>query len=624
MKRFDIKGILQKRGVGVTLLVVTGFILGLFVSMMFSEGGKTSHGVEAQEHADHEEDSTTWTCSMHPQVKRPEPGPCPYCGMKLIPLKNEGDEPGPSTVVLSERAKILARIGTSPVARLKTSGTDLRLLGRIETSETSMKNITAWTGGRIDRLHVKVTGQSVRKGQVIATLYSPEVFGAHQDLIVAKRQVARMADSSETARLATDRALEASKNRLRLLGVPDDEIAGMAAADKPTRQIAIRTPFAGTVIKRVATEGAYVQTGALLYMVADLSRLWVQLDAYESDLPGIVVGQEVGLHVEGIADDAFTGKVDFIDPIIDPTRRTARVRVAVTNKERRLRPGMFVQADLKAANSDGRQPPLIIPSSAPLFTGRRAIVFVEDPSADRPTYTARTVRLGPRTGEVYPVVAGLNEGERVVTKGAFTLDADLQIRGGNSMMAAPDDSAMTGEDLVIRVAARDRKKLVPVLDAYLEVQKTLAADDFEKGKAAAKKLAKQSGKVTISGPSNATKFWKKHGAAIREHAVHLSKSGSMEEARGIFEPLSRSIIALLERLGNPLNSPVRLAFCPMAMGSKGARWVQRGEVVDNSYFGDLMRTCGEIQSTIEAGQYLMIEKPAAKTASSAPARGHQH
>ena len=240
-----------------------------------------------------------------------------------------------------------------------------------------------------------------------------------------------------------------------------------------------------------------------------------------------------------------------------------------------------------------------------------------------PTYTARTVRLGPKTGDVYPVVAGLSEGERVVTKGAFTLDADLQIRGGNSMMTAKDDSAST-EDLVIRITAKERKKLAPVLDAYLDLSTLLAADDFENAKAAARKLAKQSGKAAIKGPAAAAKFWKRHGAGLREHAAHLAKSRSMEEARGVFETVSRHIIGLLERLGNPLDSPVRLAFCPMAMGSKGASWVQRGDVVDNAYFGDLMRTCGEIKSTIEAGQHLMIEKPAAEQASPAPAKGHQH
>ena len=164
------------------------------------------------------------------------------------------------------------------------------------------------------------------------------------------------------------------------------------------------------------------------------------------------------------------------------------------------------------------------------------------------------------------------------------------------MMAAPDDTAFT-EDPIIGITTAERKKLAPVLDTYLELTKLLAADDFEKAKAAASRLAKHSQKASIQGPDAAAKFWMEHGAKLREHGTHLAKSGSMEEMRGIFETVSRHVIRLLERLGNPLDSPVRLAFCPMAIGSKGASWVQRGDVVDNAYFGDLMRTCGEIKRT---------------------------
>jgi Cu(I)/Ag(I) efflux system membrane fusion protein len=221
------------------------------------------------------------------------------------------------------------------------------------------------------------------------------------------------------------------------------------------------------------------------------------------------------------------------------------------------------------------------------------------------------------------VVAGLEEGERVVTKGAFTLDADLQIRGGHSMMAAPDDSE-TGEDRIIPITSAEREKLVPVLGAYLDISKLLAADEFETAKAAAKELSEQSGKALIEGPAAAAVFWKAHGAMIRQHAEALAKARSMEEARGIFETVSRHIIRLLERLGNPLDAPVRLSFCPMAMGSRGAHWVQQGEVVNNAYFGNLMRTCGEIKSTIEPGQYLMLDKPVVDQTSSARAGGHRH
>jgi membrane fusion protein, copper/silver efflux system len=619
------KGINRKLLLSFSVAIAVSFICGFWVSRLFS-GPSASPQVDPKTtHADHEEGATIWTCSMDPQVKLSEPGKCPICGMDLIPLTEKGSEPvGPKTVVLSERAKSLARIRTTAVKKRSSQAPILRLLGRIEPNETSHKNITAWIGGRIDRLHVKVTGQRVYKGQAIATLYSPEIFAAHQDLIVAKKQIARMANSSDSSKLAASRSQAAARNRLRLLGVPDQEIEKMELAESPNTSIAIRTPFGGTVMERIATEGAYIKTGALLYRVADLSQLWVQLDAYESDLPKIKLGQDVDIRVEGISEETFKGKVAFIDPALDRKSRTARVRVAVKNAAGRLRPGMFAEADLKSAEIDSTDPGLVVPSTAPLFTGRRAIVFVEIPNSASPTYKARTVRLGPRIGDEYPVVAGLSLGERVVTKGAFALDADLQIRGGQSMMTEPDDTQPGAWDNIIIITKKDRKQLAPLLTAYLEIQKALAADDFPGARKAAKLLLKNSHKASISGSPAAIEFWKKNKQTLEQHTAHIKNSKSIEVARGMFEPLSNAIIQLLRRLGNPLDQPLRLAFCPMAFGSKGAEWIQAGDVIDNSYFGAAMRTCGEIRVKLEPGSYLPSEKKAVVQKAPAKTGGHQH
>ncbi len=619
-----------RAGIGSYLVLVVTLGIGIAAGMFLSTGqnGLPGH-TTSHEHADGgAKKGTIWTCSMHPQIKQPEPGKCPICGMDLIPLADKGDDPGPRTVVMSERAKVLAKIGTTEVHRQTVAATDLRLLGRIEPNETAEKNVTAWTGGRIDRLHVKVTGQEVRRGQIVATLYSPEVFSAHQDLLVAKKQVEKMKDSTEAAQSAVKRALEASRTRLRLLGVPENELSELEQQDKPTTRVAIRTPFGGTVTERVATEGAYVATGALLYKVVNLSIVWVQLDAYESDLPSLSIGQDVDIAVEGLANEAFTGKITFIDPTLDSAKRVARVRVEVKNKDGKLRPGMFVEADVKSSVKDGVKPPLVIPETAPLFTGHRAIVFVEDVKADRPTYTARTVRLGLKTGNEYPVIAGLSEGDRVVTQGAFTLDADLQIRGGESMMTEPDDSQQKDADRILPVTAVEQKKLAPVLKAYLEMQKQLAADDFNKARTAGAALAKAAKKTKISGARATTEFWNTHRKHLVMHANAFTEAASIEEARGVFETLSNQIIALLERIGNPMDTAVKLTFCPMAFGSKGAHWIQPGDIVDNPYYGNAMRTCGEIQKSIDAGTHLLPETTKSETPATAPqtapAGGHHH
>ncbi|MFT5587813.1 MAG: Cu(I)/Ag(I) efflux system membrane fusion protein [Cognaticolwellia sp.] len=567
------------------------------------------------EHA-HESQAEVWTCSMHPQIRQGEPGSCPLCGMDLI-LANSGSSSSSSErVVLSERALALSGLRTTAVRRQTDASAEIHLLGRVEAAESTRRNVTTWIGGRIDRLHVNTTGEKVRKGQSIATLYSPEIYAAHQDLITAQGQVRRLEGASESVQSAAAAALEAARKRLRLLGVPESEVETMAQADSPRHTIAIRSPFSGTVIDRVATQGAYVETGATLFQVADLSTLWVQLDAYESDLSRLRVGQDVELLIEALPGERFPGRVAFIDPTIDSQRRTARVRVVVDNAAGRLRPGMFAEAVVQAA-SEGSSSPLVIPDSAPLFTGRRSVVYVEIKTEDTLAYEPRSVRLGPRLGDLYPVVSGLTEGDRVVSRGAFALDADLQIRGGASMMTRPDDSS---EPLPEAVSLTDKEEasLQPVLTHYLGVQRALAEDDLEQAQASAQSLKKVLSKVELSPQPQLV--WGPVAKEISGHASHVAAAGDLAGAREGLEPLSAAVEVMLARFGNLLEEPIQVAFCPMANDGEGARWVQSGEGVDNAYFGNAMRTCGELRATIAPGTTL--DTPPASVGA-APV-GHQH
>ena len=439
--------------------------LPIVAAVAFGLGGRLLGSPEApatdlEAHA-HDAKETIWTCAMHPRIRQTEPGPCPICGMDLIPVERSAgaDEGNARRISLSERAKLLARIRTVETTRLGSGRVERRLLGRVDYDERSLRTVTAWVGGRIDRLHVSTTGERVRRGQVIATLYSPEVYTAHQDLIQARQQFERLQEAATpSAGRAAEAALNASRDRLRLLGVPDAELRTMERADKPSERARIRTPFGGTVIERLATQGNYVETGSGLYRVADLSTLWVQLDAYESDLPVLEAGQQVLIRVEALPGEAFKGRVTFVDPVLNPNTRTARVRIEVKNQDRRLRPGMFVEASVQSdpAREPAEEAPLVVPATAPLFTGRRSVVYVEIEDAEEPTYEARVVTLGPRMGDLYPVLAGLREGERVVIHGAFAIDADLQIQGGDSMMSVPD-----GEDSTDEHAAHDSITEVP-------------------------------------------------------------------------------------------------------------------------------------------------------------------
>lgn len=594
-----------------TVLVL---VLGVLVGALGM--GLGSHEDESPEH-DHAETDEVWTCSMHPQIRQPEPGDCPICGMDLIPVGGH-DEVSPSDgVTLSPRARALAKLRTSAVRRQPNVAADLKLLGRLEANEATLKTVTSWIDGRIDKLHVKETGKRVRSGQSIATLYSPEVYAAHQDLLVAKRQLARMAASSPLSRVSAEAAYDAARERLTLLGVPDREVDRMETAKKPTRSVAIRSPFSGTVIERLATEGAYVDTGAALYRIANLRTLWVQLDAYESDLSRIAIGQEVQVEVEAVPDTVFEGTVTFIDPVLDRNRRTARVRVQLDNSEGLLRPGMFAEATVATKQAEGTPQPLVVPSTAPLFTGRRAVVYVEVDDGDRTRYEARTVRLGPRLGSVYPVVAGLAEGERVVTRGAFTLDADLQIRGGRSMMTSADDRQPGVWDELIELSPAQRAPLAPVVRGYLDIQVSLAADDLAAAQEAARAFTDANAEVAMVSPSEATQAWATLASTLREHGEQVSGAQTIEQARAGFESLSNAMVRLLARFGNPLERDVHLAHCPMAARNEGAQWLQAASAVDNPYFGASMPGCGDIRKRLAPGAYL---RPLAASSMG----GHEH
>lgn len=511
----------------------------------------------------------SYTCSMHPQILRPEPGECPICGMDLVLVSSlqAGEPLAANQVALSPRARALAGVRTVRVARASARAGGLRLSGRVALDETSERLVTAWIGGRIERLHVRVTGARVLRGQTVATLYSPEIYAAARDLRAAAQQLERLSGGTALARTAAEATLASTRERLRLLGVPAAEIDRMQARDDAARRVAIRSPFAGTVLERLTTEGAYVTPGAPLYRVADLDTLWVQLDAFEADLPRLAVGQPVRVSVEGSARD---GRVAFVDPVVDPRTGSARVRVEVPNDDGALRPGMLAEATVagEAAASE-----LMIPASAALFTGRRSLVYVEVPGRASPTFEARVVRLGPRAGERYPVLEGLEEGERVVVEGAFAIDADLQIRGGASMMARDPAPAISPD------------VLAAVLEAYLGVQAALADDALESAQTAAATLA--------------TRAAAEPQLAVRgEEARRIVAAEDLSAARAAFDPLSQALIALVRAAGNPLPRALRVAFCPMAFGNRGAEWIQSSDVIDNAYFGDAMLACGSFREVL--------------------------
>jgi Cu(I)/Ag(I) efflux system membrane fusion protein len=475
-------------------------LFGIFIGVILhwglspAETVHTEHAASATQEGT-SEPATVWTCSMHPQIRLPKPGLCPICNMKLIPVRKEaeGDMAGMRQFKTSQSAKALMDIETAPVER-KFVTAEIRMVGKVEYDETNLAYITAWVPGRLDRLYVDYTGVPVKNGDHMVYMYSPELLSAQEELLQAIKAVKNMEESkSDILREVTAGTVEAVRGKLRLLGLTEEQITEVEKRGTATDHITIYAPISGIVVHKNALEGMYVNTGTRIYTVADLSHVWVKLDAYESDLSWLRYGQEVEFTTVSFPGEIFQGTISFIDPVLDPVTRTVKIRVDVSNPEGTLKPEMFVKAVVKAnvaaggrimdprlagkwicpmhpsiikdgpgkcdicemplvrteslgyvsAEPDESDKPLVIPVSAALVTGTRAIVYLEVPDVNKPTYEGREVVLGPRAGNYYIVRSGLEEGQRVVTKGNFKIDSALQIQAKPSMMT-PEGGAAAG------------------------------------------------------------------------------------------------------------------------------------------------------------------------------------
>ncbi|XCN73677.1 MAG: efflux RND transporter periplasmic adaptor subunit [Candidatus Electrothrix aestuarii] len=398
---------------------------------------QTDSQANPAEHQHKQALETIWTCSMHPQIQLPESGQCPLCFMDLIEVEKQSNEERLSLrqISLDRQERKLAEIEVQPVTRgNKESDATVQIFGRIDYDETRVSTITSWVDGRIDKLFVDYTGATVQRGQAVAEVYSPNLFTAQAELIQAAKEYERTRQSgNELVKKMSARTLEASREKLHLLGIGKKQIQSLETQSQPTRDIPLTAPLSGIVIEKHVNEGMYVKTGNPVYTLADLAQVWVILEVYETDLHAVSMGQKVGFTVEAYPGTQFQGKVVYIDPLVDEKNRTVRVRLNAENKKGKLKPGMFVRAELVAPTEKQGQAPLLIPASAPLLTGKRALVYVQVP--DKPgTYIGREIVLGSRRGAFYEIRSGLEEGELVVVRGNFKIDSAIQLQARPSMM----------------------------------------------------------------------------------------------------------------------------------------------------------------------------------------------
>ncbi len=649
------------------VLIIIAFAIGIRFGYVLAPEAKQSG--QASTGATDKAEPTQYICSMHPQERSTDPNAkCRICGMDLVAVTtSDEDQGGERELVMTEAALKLAEIQTTPVVRMFPTQT-VRMFGNVDYDETRIATIAAYFPGRLERLFVDYTGVPVSEGDHLVDIYSPDLNTAHVELQQALDSVDQSGQASPTLRAITTAQLAATREKLRLWGLTEQQITEMERAEQPIERLTIYSPIDGVVITKTAVEGMYVKTGDEIYKVADLSHLWVQLEAYESQLLWIRYGQDVEFEIESMPGRPFSGRIAFIDPVVNRATRTVRIRLNVDNADGRLKPGMFVRAVARSEiaghglvvtddlagkwigpmhpeivkdgpgdcdicgmplvpieevgyvpESSDLDPPLVIPASAPLITGKRAVVYVSVPDRDKPTFEGREIVLGPRAGQHYIVVEGLREGEAVVTNGAFKIDSATQILAKPSMMdpigtgatgghqhgdmpgkPAPGPGAttqpqQTSLDLPIEVL----QGLAPVYAAYFHLQEALAADDLATFKQGVNDLHESLNIVDTAGiTGEPLESWRRIDRQLRTNAEHIEHMTEIAQARSLLETYSQAILDLEARFGHLGTTTYYRTFCPMAFDNKGAFWMSRRSEITNPYFGSAMLRCGEVKSEL--------------------------
>lgn len=637
-------------------LLFVGFVLAVPASFFIGRWSATS-SVEKPESKTAA--PTLWICPMHPQIRRKEAGTCPICTMDLAQVA-PGDDTGPRQLAITPASVKLAGITTKPVQRRFVT-LPVRMVGKVDFDETRVRTIAARVPGRLERLFVDYTGIRVARDDHLVDLYSPKLLTAQAELIAAEKLVRdTAAETSEFLAGSNQRGYQAAREKLLLWGLKAEQVDEIVRRGTPEDHMLIRSPAAGVVIKKNFNQGDYVVEGSAIYRIADLSHLWIQLDAYEQDLPWLRYGQGVSVTAQAIPGEIFEGWISFIDPIVDDKRRTVRVRVDIQNADGRLKPGMFVKAvvqarlgaggkvleprlagkwispmhpeivkdgpgqcdicgmDLVPAESLGYTStgsavkPLVVPSSAVLVTGTRGVVYVELEGKKKPTFEGREVILGPRAGDFYIVVAGLREHELVVVNGAFRIDSAMQIMAKPSMMSMRGDSnSFTGPD-----TAPFRASLESVYRAYLDMQVALAGDDVGAARSAANRLRVSVPDVQTEMLSREARArWEEEAPVLAWESQAAEEAATIAEVRDRFQPLSRSVLSLERTFRHAGDSKRVEIFCPMAFDDKGASWLQVAGRTANPYFGSSMLVCGMPREELLGvpGEKVEGNEPAAMT-----------
>ncbi len=572
-------------------------IVGLAVGYLIF-GKSNTDTMEVVEHDHGSEVGQMWTCSMHPQIMQPEAGDCPICGMDLIPAETEADGLSPEQFKMTANAIALANIQTIVVGNSEGNGNNtISLSGKIAVNEEAMAVQASYFDGRIERLNVNYEGQEIRKGQLLATMYSPELVAAQQELLTAT-----------SLRETQPQLYKAVRNKLKLWKLSDSQINNIESSGKVKENFPLHATVSGTVSEVMSAEGDYLKKGQPIAKVSNLSTVWAEFDAYEGQLSQFKKGQKISIATNAYPNKTFGGEITFIDPVLNNTTRTVTIRVTLRNQKDLFKPGMFVTGKIESGLAT-TVTSLLVPSSAVMWTGERSLVYVKV-NEDEPIFEMREVMLGARRGEQIEVTHGLYSGEEIVTNGTFTVDAAAQLLGKKSMMNKSGGKIMTGHEghigmqedkgsdssgemMKMEFSNSFQKDFEAILPLYLRLKDALVASDARQTLKDAKTTLEGLKKLNLS---NKGTMEKAHINKSVEMLEAIVKKEDLENQRNHFVTLNENLVAIAGNL-ELLDYTLYVQKCPMANNNQGATWLSTEKEIRNPYYGDKMLTCGSITNT---------------------------
>jgi len=352
-------------------------------------------------------------------------------------MSDMGSSPVPGLVPVTIEPQRLQLIGVR-IAKVENRifGEGLRLVGYVTPDEARVANVHVRTSGWVTGLFVDQTGQFVKKNEILLALYSQDLYQAEEDFILARNSAGRTSSDS-TMTYTRQELLTSARERLRLLGLSEEEILLLEKADAPDSQMALRSPFSGYVLEKAVNSGQYVTPDQNLFTLADLSTLWVIAEVYQQDIADIHIGQSAKLHFTSLPGEELRGKVGFIYPSVSEKTRTLKVRVELSNPALRLRPGMYADVELSSKGESI----LAVPSEAVINTGETQYAFVVH---DGTHFEPRLLKVGRMSDDWQEVITGLSEGEQVVTDANFLIDSESRLKAAISGLGGAQAESHSG------------------------------------------------------------------------------------------------------------------------------------------------------------------------------------